>query len=466
MKKLFIFMGALLLGVGAFGIKGNRAVKTEADGEAAAVATLLTGAMDANKQYTKKTKIFLNKDALADINNHFHAGVASLERATYYDETVGALLMGDYDGGFVNINSGYKNNDGDGSTHFTYKNAASPKTNELFSERNDGWTAAGQKVGGYYQTLTTLASAASLGEWSTFIGSGGFTVYKHTVTSLTVTDGAYGDQVLNAFQYFAAPLLLRDNYVSYDSIWVTQTTSFLSIRLYASSSDEGMSTFDAGENDVLIAEARVYKGLSFSPEAKWYLKGSFDGWVGNLEASYEPDAYHPEQYRVTTTLASKDEIKFTNGTNWYGFSALGAGDRAWLKDNSDNIVIKLSGQHSFYLKPSTSSLEIGALTPDNGTIDLPIDIGVWGSADTADIYAYVWNTESDGHWFASNAAKTNITITGKFVNLILIRQNPAKSSGDWDGVWNKTYDLSFQHLSSLRILNWVTDTPYCTSEWF
>lgn len=56
-------------------------------------------------EYTKKSNIYLNADTEQEVKKYFHGDVAK-DRTTYYKENF--LLMGDIDGGFDEINSGYR----------------------------------------------------------------------------------------------------------------------------------------------------------------------------------------------------------------------------------------------------------------------------------------------------------------------------------------------------------------------
>lgn len=352
MKKIFISFGVLALGLGAFaGLKANKAVKANADGEDAAVVCLLNGAMTSGT-YTKKSQIFLTAQAKEDLKAHFHGGPV-LERTTYYDENKGALLMGDYDGGFDDINSGYINEGLNAVRHYAYDFTGDPDTDNLFTSREENWKADGQTVGGYYQTLSSLASASAGQAWDSF-SVNGYTVYRHRA-SLPVA----ADSLFAKFQFFAAPMLLVDNYISFDSVWVIDTGNFLSIRLYADKVNEGISTETAGENEVLISEARVYKGLSFNPGVHWFLKGTHNSWGETNPFEYSCDAYDPEQYKVVLNLADGDQVKVNTGSTWWGYDQLTAqGDfYRWNGgENDNNIMIRYSGEYTFYLKPRSNQI--------------------------------------------------------------------------------------------------------------
>ncbi len=473
MKKFFTFSAALLLGVCAFAglrqtnVKVANADDTPADSNV--VANLLRDARKVGDDavgYVKKTQIFLKTEAVEDIETHFHAGVPSLKRTTYYNADETALLMGDYDGGFESINSGYKNS-GENAIHFTAKDGVTAENMFNDAQHNDGWTAVGQNVGSYYQTLTTLADSAVSTTWDTF-SNGDYTTYRHRVGALTATNGAYDDNALNAFQYFVAPMLLRDNYISYDSIWVTQAPSFLSLRLYASTSDEGKVTVKAGDNEVLVAEARVYKGLSLNP-GKMMLKGSFD-WLVGQEMTLDFDAYNPEkQYTVSKQLSAGDELKVYDADSdaYKGFAELETGCRGWFEATNpdDNIKAKISCKVDVFWKPSTNSLWISI--DEETSVKYTINTtSTWNILDAnAKFSAYVWGgSYGDPGQFLEITHKTGtgtadvfeVTTNITAEHIIVVRINPDASEPSWaDGVkWGQTNNVDLVAGTLSYNINW------------
>ena len=440
MKKLSLLRGSMILALAVGGLAGcaQQAQMARAEGEPAAVSALLLGAMNANKQYTKQSQIFLNTEAVADIETHFHAGVASLKRTTYYDENSGALLMGDFDGSFAHINSGYKN-DGEGNAnHFRYDGTAEPKEAELFTDITSDWKAAGQTVGGYYQTLTTLAAVAGSATWDSWTNGDGYTIYRHKITNLQVNDGAYNDAVLNAFQYFAAPLLLRDNYITYDSVWVMQADVSLSIRLYASKSDSGKSTVAPGDNEVLIAESRVFKGLSFSPLGNFYLKGDFNDWQETDKMIYGFDAYNPrEQLYINKSVTAGQKFKLYDKSDdsWKGYSSIESGAEVWFNNDSGNIEAKADCTISIYWKPKDNVMWISV-----NTVKLSLTLPDWLGNDNAVPFAWVWGSANTADaWYAINdwtkgGTSGTLTIPGDSTGFKVLRCKPGTTidNVNWD----------------------------------
>lgn len=181
--------------------------------------------------YTKKTEF------LADLDTSiFHANCNGKKRATYYNEAETALLMGDYEGGFEHINSGYMNREG-GINHFRYN-----KEGTYFEDITIDWTYDGQSVGVYYPTLSSLDALVNEEEWN--YNSGTFT---HTFGEIKIEDEEYDDPILRNFQYFAAPMLLQTLSIEWKDVQINEEADYLLIKL--SSKDE------------VISEAKVYKGL-------------------------------------------------------------------------------------------------------------------------------------------------------------------------------------------------------------
>ena len=239
MNKKFIYL--LLATIGLAGCSQNHVeVKAqELPVEAPVVAEIPTRDPDPTLSdwllnqnttgYTKKTTINLEK-----CNEHpewFHAGCNGSQRATYYNKEESALLMGDYEGGFEHINSGYRNKDNveEGIQHFRFDTEA--EDGKYFEDMIDDWSFAGQRVGIYYPTLTSLSALIDQEkDWSYDSSLKTFSYLKSDST------------LLQKFQYFAAPMLLDG----------TVTWSDLKIKL-----DEGVLTimmFDDAHTPITTAE--------------------------------------------------------------------------------------------------------------------------------------------------------------------------------------------------------------------
>ena len=349
MKKILTFSAALILGVCAFaGASHNvRAAKAEnlSSEQETAMKALLADYIGLHGQYTKKTTMHLTPAAQGE-TQYFHAGANTLQRATYYWEEGEALLMGDYEGTFTNINSGYANVEGV-LKHFRSEDNLGGLVAP--ANRTYDYTVTGKTMADYFYNLTDLKNSITAGDWVYSDGA-----YIHNINSLELNDGEYNDQVLKKFQYFAAPMLLQNKYFSWTTIRVVDGLSYLSIRLYSSSGDSGKST-KVGTDECLISEARIYKGDDLHPEESFYLKGTIGGenkWSSNdYEMTELFDLYVPEQYEITTQLLLTDKVKLFGNDTWYGFDKVeNSSSFNDLDDDNHNIGPKKSAKYTFYLK--------------------------------------------------------------------------------------------------------------------
>ena len=253
MRKTLIYSSLAVLGLCSFaGFSPRRAPEHAED-----VKNIVEEFVDSpNKKYTKKTQIHLNELALEELVNYFHAGANAAKRRTYYDEVADALLMGNFEGGFTNINSGYAKN-GSNMDHFEYV-AATPDAATLFNPdpayRHVTYSVPDTTPNAYFVNLSSIAEEVYKNAW-TLNG----TTYEYTITDLTYEGDDYKDVLLHKVQYFAAPMLLQSfgSYLSPSKITFEKSDDELLIKLFVSSGD--LSKLDNG--DGLLAEASVKKGL-------------------------------------------------------------------------------------------------------------------------------------------------------------------------------------------------------------
>ncbi|MBE6126887.1 MAG: hypothetical protein E7182_02820 [Erysipelotrichaceae bacterium] len=414
MKRILLTTAAALLGLGALGFASSHAaapVQADCDTDLSnKLLEYVTGG------YTKLTTMFLTEDAQKE-TQYFHAGANTLQRATYYNAGETALLMGNYDGTFggvggaTGINSGYRNDDEEGVTHFVYTDDAATEAN-LFeaAKRTDGWKASGQRLGTYYRTLTQLSNSVKGTTWE---WDSTYKAWFHSISKLTITDGEYSDPLLKDFQYFAAPMMLQNSYFSWSSIRVTEASNFLSIRLYGSSSDAGKSTV-VGEDEALISEARVFKGIHFAPkpETQWVIRG-INGWEAEHDIPLVEftDIYAPEQYTANTAIGLEEAFKIVDKTNntWLGFSDVGLGSDAWFYSSGANgdIGSKLDGEITLWWQPTRPHLWI-SVNKANVTFEVNVSSIDEGKA------VYVIGNFTDPEWQATAAYKLTLN-DGKWV---------------------------------------------------
>ena len=337
MKKLFIFMGALLLGVGAFGIKGNKPLRVKAalsNDQVTALKGMMGKYIDAYGRYTKKSHIYLKTDT-PDFATYFHAGATAQERTTYYAN--GALLMGDLDGGFSTINSGYANS-GENMVHYRSEDGLAGLTTP--ANRTVDYTVEGKQMSDYFFDLNDLKNSIQAGDWEY---SNENKCYYHNINSLALdANNEFNDPLLKKFQYFAAPMLLQTagHYLSYESIVLQETSGYLHIAIYLSSSDSGKVS--SGSN--LLAEAMVYAGLQMPG---YYLVGSYGSdYDWQIASGRQFGAGDAENLAVLTGASIPAgeykvcQLKADGKTKWYGLNG---------SEDSNNMVINVGGTFSFYL---------------------------------------------------------------------------------------------------------------------
>ena len=206
--------------------------------------------------YTKKSHIRLNTAALAEAKAYFHEEANTPKRRTYYNETVNALLMGDYDGGFEHINSGYAKV-GDDMDHYQFDTSKEATASSIFSERIKTYTVTGTSPNEFFVNLSALESKVQDYAW-TVDGA----KYTYTIADLSLEGGNYKDELLHDVQYFAAPMMLQSvaEYLSPKYLVFEDKTDYLSIQIL-SDTDAGKLDEEDGMGGKIIAESFVYKGI-------------------------------------------------------------------------------------------------------------------------------------------------------------------------------------------------------------
>ena len=122
-KKKFLFI-LILLVLSLFTINVNT-IKASSISATDIVTKYYNGGV-----YTKKTQMYLTEETVLQFKEHFHVNATS-DRTTYYNGDY--LLMGDFDGGFDIVNSGYMTEEGK-MYHFTYSGDLNdPIANKSFS---------------------------------------------------------------------------------------------------------------------------------------------------------------------------------------------------------------------------------------------------------------------------------------------------------------------------------------------
>ena len=245
MRKIFIFLILILsiMFVGVNFISISEAVTNDEKSLKSTTSALLNdvdytsllGKYYNYGVYTKKTNIYLIDNVSIDLSPYFH-GKVDKERTTYYNGDY--LLMGDLDGGFDDINSGYRNSEND-IKHFTYQNESVI----------DDYIIKDSNIHSFYVTMSKLKESDYLdSSWENG---------EHIVTS-------EDDKYLADFLAFTAPCLKADvltsGYLSYlgMKLKIEELTNsfdkYLSLKMYVSSINSSRV-----ESDLLLSEARIYK---------------------------------------------------------------------------------------------------------------------------------------------------------------------------------------------------------------
>lgn len=202
-----------------------------------------------NGVYTKKTNINLSEYAIEDIQEYFHGSV-DLDRTTYYKGN--ALLMGDLDGGFANINSGYGTDASGNMTHFTWNQETQETEIDYTVNKGEHQNWKDKDIDGmegFYVTLNDMLQEGYFDDW---------TENKYSVAN---TNDAY----FNDFLAFVAPCLYSSiastNFVTINELIISEEThetygDYLCFQITLDTTSKGV----ADNEELILAESRVYIG--------------------------------------------------------------------------------------------------------------------------------------------------------------------------------------------------------------
>ena len=249
MKKTKLYLGAISMFIITLVLTLNLAKPRveAAQEESASTPSEIVAKYYNDGVYTKKTQIHLNELSKSEIALHFH-GELQEDRTTYYNGEF--LLMGDLDGGFDEINSGYRTNDNGTLNHFRVDKTQLVEhkldiTNTAVYSKDS--YAAGKSLHDFYVTLDKISAEGYFDGW--------------TSNSYDVTGN--DDPYLLDFLAFVAPCLedtiLDTKYITSSSMTLTvseECNAYLSLKMYVDATNSG--TVD--NEELLLAEARVYRG--------------------------------------------------------------------------------------------------------------------------------------------------------------------------------------------------------------
>ena len=247
--------------------KVSKATEEEVKTVAKQVEELMKSYIDENGQYTKLTTLYSSQAT--------HAGATGTRR-TYYDEEVNALLMGDYDGGFEHINSGYAKESADVNNMQHYRNNAEEiKADNLFAARKVDYTVYNTNPIFYFDVLSEVAELSGSASASFWINNNGVFTYKNTeITSLHDSSNLSNyDELLKEFQYFAAPMLLVNDAIGFEKVVIYETNAKIA-------GEEGTVLVIKllTNQDALISKAYVVPGLVFGDVEPEMISINTENW--------------------------------------------------------------------------------------------------------------------------------------------------------------------------------------------
>ena len=415
MKKFLAFGAAMLLGLGAFaGVsKYKMADATDLSNEEVAEMKAMMGKyINSIGQYTKKSRIYIASNVQGYDAQIFHASHDAQERTTYYTST--ALLMGDLDGSFAHINSGYANDGNGNMDHFISQDGLGGLVAP--ANRTVDYTVHGKEMKDYFFNLNDLINSIQASDWGK--SEGGF---YHDIEDLALdANNDYNDPVLKKFQYFAAPMLLQNgafHYLSPKSIVVNESHGSLHICIYASNSDIGK--LNSGSN--LLAETRVYAGLqtpgyylvgSFGSDYDWQIAGGreFGAGTGTNLAELLDSTVPAGQYKVCT-------LNNDGSSTWYGPNG---------SSDANNLVIKVGGTFNFFVSGNEGTYgHIYKERTSSETVAVTFNIN-YGTSNGASIYLTGpfadWKADADyklsnsgSDWTGTFNFPVDVTLVYKFI---------------------------------------------------
>lgn len=281
-----------------------------------------------NGVYTKKTQIYVSDAGKNEIKKSF-LGSVQVDRTTYYNGT--ALLMGDYDGGFDQINSGYGTDAKGNLTHFKLADAANGtittptysanNTHPNWHDKDEKGDNIGEGMEGFYMTLNDMTQENYFEGWSF---DGGKATY---VTEEEFIDGS--NKFVQDFLAFTAPCLqpmvldaTSSNYFQITKLEISEGKhvnwgEYLSLKMYVSSTNESLVI---NKKDLVLSEARIYTGNQIIDEDVNARIKINQVTGGNVESSLPEKTdnnvnyYKPEGQVITFTISAYENYELTGLT--------------------------------------------------------------------------------------------------------------------------------------------------------
>ena len=346
MKKKIVVLGlctALVFSLG--GALVSKTISTNAQEDPTVLALRdLFQSYYGDGMYKKHTVINANEESLQELVQHFHAGVTTLERTTYYSKD--ALWMSrDVEQEGVTYSYYGTSYDADGNANGVTNATA---TTPLIAPKDAGVALTGenqQSMEEYYLTLDDFikgshVSAHTNGEALNL--TAGWSVENGVYTS---TDA----DVLDGMRLFAAPLWIgktetNANYLSYTKATIEEVNSQLVMKLYVSGANDGAIKGSDGDEttDEVFAQAVVSKkGYSEN------LQGEYKNLQAGLGTDFE--GYSPENPDHVKLFDPNSSLTVSSQGTWFkdnnGQKAYAAqsGYKIRLNEEGENVVLKVGG---------------------------------------------------------------------------------------------------------------------------
>ena len=399
-------------------------------------------------EYTKKTEIFLNESVWNTFETILHKK-ATPNRTTYYSD--GYLLMGDFNGTFDSINSGYMNN-GSNMDHFEFSGSTeTPIKNQSTSVKDtlieEYYVALDDMiVDGFFDGFTPTKAGSKNSYSYTIQNNSDSTVNKLVYDFLWFTAPGLSDmafsndnglekfipqneltlvveEIANHGYYYGSYLSLR---IVLDPTMIGFVKTEEEIQKYEFNEEKGCYELDLdGENGVtyeeelILAEARVYKGLSLFDETQKPVDELYEDIYKDI-VKYSGN-YNEDKSLQASITANATHYKEVVSLKWYK-----------LVDEANDIWEKVSQIE--YNNPAENQLlkYKVAFEIDGEEFEIVIDVTLLAKVDSITKVITIADVAAANGW-ANSTKYTSFTVDSNItISLSHIGNNSGKyySSGN------------------------------------
>ena len=330
--------------------------------------------------YTKKSNIYVNDTVEKfDLASSFHKpsdeAPVYKDRTTYY--TPNALLMGDYDGGFEDINSGYRNETDGHMWHYSFDSSTNKAIND--------WKVNNTTIQKFYVTLDKMLEENYFEGWS----------YTNGVATYTVENSQ--DDFVKDFLAFTAPCLepvvlssTYSNYFDIEKLEIKEEKGnngqYLALRIYLNSTNSG----SVSNKDCILSEARIYVGNKIFDEDLRNVKINA-GEGGTINCDVDTSKPVKLDTELTFTVSVDDDYELATFT-------INGSDK--LQELTTTGSVKWTVKKDVTVEASFKSTLVSE--------DIIFEFGNNGSATHAD------GTSASSYTETSNRYTLNLTNVSKF----------------------------------------------------